>query len=203
MKTRKGQQTTTSLPFNVDLLGSNVVLNFINTLRNDAGVPLETLQNDKDVLVWMKKMGLPEPKLRRSLPKGALLQSARGLRAATLAVIREKKAGERIHLAGLNHFLAGVVSHSQLRQLKILLNSIANFADSAEEFLGPVIEAISDLLAHGNIDLIRQCEASGCVLWFLDRSNGRRRRFCTEDACGTRTRVAAYRAKQTQRQAST
>ena len=102
MKTRKGQQTTTSLPFNVDLLGSNVVLNFINTLRNDAGVPLETFQNDKDVLVWMKKMGLLGPKLRRSLPKGALLQSARGLRAATLAVIREKKAAsESTWLVGI------------------------------------------------------------------------------------------------------
>ena len=195
MKTRGGRDTKASLSVDMDLIGRNVALNLINTLRNDVGVALETLQSDKDVLAWVKKMGFPKPHLQKALPPGGLLQSARELRAAALAAVKQKKSGERVQLAVLNHLLAGAASHLELRHSKGSLELHRKyFADSAEQFLIPVAEAVSDLLAHGNFDLVRQCEAPGCVVWFLDRSNGRPRRFCTEDACGTRTRVAAYRA---------
>jgi predicted RNA-binding Zn ribbon-like protein len=41
---------------------------------------------------------------------------------------------------------------------------------------------------------LRQCERCGDV--FLDRSRGRRRRWCSMQRCGNRTKVALYRARQ-------
>lgn len=184
----------------LDLVGGNIALNFINTLRANAGVPLETLHTDNDVRVWMKKMGIGAPSRKVSLPDGALLQSARCLRGLALSALEQKKAGKRLSLTALNHYLAHSVSHLKLCRCKESIEVRREYLDdSAEQFLAPVAEAIADLLATANFDLIRRCEGSGCVLWFSDRPNGRPRRFCIGETCGTRTRVAAYRARLAQR----
>ena len=184
----------------IDFVGGTTALNFINTLRANAGSPLETLHTDTDVRAWMKKMDIGEPSCSRSLPDGALLQSARELRALALSVIEQKTAGKRVGLTTLNDYLSQSRSHLKLIRRKEAIEVRREYvAESAEQFLAPVAETIADLLATANFDLIRRCEGSGCVLWFSDRTNGRPRRFCMEESCGTRTRVAAYRAKLAQR----
>ncbi|MHC5541296.1 CGNR zinc finger domain-containing protein, partial [Singulisphaera rosea] len=67
--------------------------------------------------------------------------------------------------------------------------------ETPEQFLAPVAEAVAELLAHGEIDLIRQCAGERCVLWFYDRTKGHGRRYCTSAGCGNRAKVAAYRAR--------
>ena len=197
MIARKGvERHASSLP-DLDVAGNHIALNFINTLRQDAGVALETLEEDSDVLAWIRKMGLPEPALRKRLPRGALLQSARTLRTAALSAVKQKKAGKRLRLGALNSLLADAVSHLALRGHGPDITLVREyFAASAPQFLAPVAEAVAELLAFENFDLVRACEGSGCVLWFLDRANGRPRRFCTEETCGTRMRVSAHRARQ-------
>ncbi|WP_213807844.1 CGNR zinc finger domain-containing protein [Granulicella sp. dw_53] len=191
-------------PVDVDLVAGHAAVSFINTLRNDAGVPVEHLLSDKDVHSWMRKMEIPEPNLRKELAIGALLRTAKALRSIALEAVQQKKSGKRVDLTALNGFLARSESHLEMRQQKKAIEvNRAYFANSAEQFLAPTAEAISDLLANGNFELIRQCEGTGCGLWFLDRTNGRARRYCIEEACGTRMRVAAYRAKQAKREETT
>ena len=193
------KQEEASLP-DMDFVGGNVALNFINTLRANAGIPVETLHTDRDVRAWMKKMGVGETSCRGSLPDGALLQSARALRALALLAVEQKKAGKRLSLTALNQYLARSVSHLKLFRCKESVEVHREYlADSPEQFLAPVAETVAEFLATTNFDLVRRCEGSGCVLWFSDRTNGRPRRFCIEETCGTRTRVAAYRAKLAQR----
>ena len=179
-----------------DYIGGRIALNFINTLRAEAGVPVDTLQADKDVRIWMRKMGLEEPACLRPWPEGALLRSTRALRRVALLAVEQKKAGKRVNLAGLNHYLSQAASSIRLVRRGDEVEARREYISrSAEQFLAPVAEAIGDLLASSDFDLIWQCEGSGCVLWFADRANGRRRRFCTEASCGTRMRVAAYRRR--------
>ena len=51
-----------------------------------------------------------------------------------------------------------------------------------------------ETLAVGARDL-RVCEDSACGRIYLDRSRGKRRRWCSMRACGNRAKVAAYRKR--------
>lgn len=42
--------------------------------------------------------------------------------------------------------------------------------------------------------LLRRCERDDCRRCYLDTSRGRRRRWCSSEACGNRERVARHRA---------
>lgn len=67
--------------------------------------------------------------------------------------------------------------------------------ETVEAFLAPVAEAVADLMANADFDLVRHCEGEACVLWFYDRTKGHRRRWCTPTGCGNRAKVAAFRAR--------
>jgi len=61
-------------------------------------------------------------------------------------------------------------------------------------------EAI-ELLSGPERELIRECAAApACSLLYLDRSRGRRRRWCQMERCGSRAKMAEYRKR---RRAST
>ncbi|MFK4110809.1 CGNR zinc finger domain-containing protein [Streptomyces sp. NPDC002176] len=64
--------------------------------------------------------------------------------------------------------------------------------------------ALLSLLARDTVDLltdplaraaVRECEADGCPLLYLDTSRGRRRRWCSSEVCGNRERVARHRRR--------
>jgi predicted RNA-binding Zn ribbon-like protein len=180
----------------LDFVGDHVAINFINTLRMQGDVIADTLQSDENVIVWMKKMNLQLPVLRRPLRPKTLLRAARKLRALTLRAMEQRKAGTSVRLEELNSFLAVATSQLQLRNRRDGLDLERVYrARNAEQYLAPIAEAIADLLANGDFALVRHCEGEKCVLWFYDRTKGHRRRWCTAEGCGTRARVAAFRAR--------
>ena len=193
---RSSAKPAKTSPPDLDEVGGTAVLNFINTLRADAGTPLETLHTDDDVLAWLKKAGMLRAGRSVSLPGGALLPSARRLRALALSAVEQKGAGKHFALSGLNDYLAQAASHLELTRTNGVVRVRREYGSgSAEQMLAALADAIAEFLATADFSLVHQCEGSGCVLWFLDRPNGRRRRFCSEETCGTRTRVAAHRAR--------
>ncbi len=42
---------------------------------------------------------------------------------------------------------------------------------------------------------VRECLGVNCGWLFLDRSRGGRRRWCSDETCGTRSRVERFRAR--------
>ncbi|MFE9372081.1 CGNR zinc finger domain-containing protein [Streptomyces sp. NPDC006711] len=56
-------------------------------------------------------------------------------------------------------------------------------------------DAIDLLTDPGALALLRQCEGDTCRLLYLDTSRGRRRRWCSSEACGNRERVARHRRR--------
>jgi predicted RNA-binding Zn ribbon-like protein len=51
-----------------------------------------------------------------------------------------------------------------------------------------------ELLTSADRSLIRECAAApDCSLLYLDRSRGRRRRWCEMERCGSRAKMRAYR----------
>jgi predicted RNA-binding Zn ribbon-like protein len=55
--------------------------------------------------------------------------------------------------------------------------------------------ALAVLISDHGVEVLGQCEATGCSHAVLRLGPGPRRRFC-DTACASRTRVAAYRAGQ-------
>ncbi len=55
--------------------------------------------------------------------------------------------------------------------------------------------ALALVLAAGQLDRLRTCEAPNCDRVLVDLSRNRSRRYCDSRTCGNRLHVAAYRAR--------
>ena len=184
----------------LDFVGDNLAINFINTRRVVEGRLTDTLQSDSDVKAWLKRLEVPIAKGTLRFDDGVLLKGARGLREIALAAVQDRKSGKKPSLAALNRFLADAPSHAVLttddaRNIRV---TRVYGKETVEAFLAPVAEAVADLLADGDFNLVRHCEGHSCVMWFYDRTKGHRRRWCTSTGCGNRAKVAAFRARASQ-----
>jgi predicted RNA-binding Zn ribbon-like protein len=65
-------------------------------------------------------------------------------------------------------------------------------ADEPLHLLVPIAESAAELLAHGDLSLLKRCENPACVLHFYDRTKNRSRRWCSMETCGSRIKAAAY-----------
>jgi predicted RNA-binding Zn ribbon-like protein len=181
----------------LDFVGDNLAINFINTRRMIDGQLTDILQSDSDVKAWLRRLEIPVAKGTLSFSDGVLLHKARELREIALAAVKDQKSGKKPSLIALNRFLEAAPSHAALmtddaRNIRV---TRVYGKETVEAFLAPVAEAVADLLANGDFDLIRPCESNTCVLWFYDRTKGHRRRWCTSTGCGNRAKVAAFRAR--------
>jgi len=147
--------------------------------------------------VWLGLAAVPVAAKPAPWPAGTLLEAARRLREAALKAIEAKKAGRRPSLKVINSFLESSASHGRLvaRPESGLEFRRVYQGETPEEYLLPVAEAVAELLAEGDFDLVRQCAGERCVLWFYDRTRGHGRRYCTSTGCGNRAKVAAYRSR--------
>lgn len=64
-----------------------------------------------------------------------------------------------------------------------------------EQLLAAIADDAIRLLSSPDRALLRECEGSTCDLIYLDTSRGRRRRWCSAEACGNRHYVASHRAR--------
>lgn len=185
----------------LDFIGDHLAIDFVNTVRVVGGEVADTLQSDGDVKVWLTLAAVPAAAKHALWPDGALLAAARRLREAALKAIEAKKAGRRPPLDVINAFLTSPAGHSRLvaRPGAGLEFQRVYHGETPEEYLLPVAEAVADLLAEADFELVRKCVGERCVLWFYDRTKGHGRRYCTSTGCGNRAKVAAYRSRARER----
>ena len=198
MKDTKVKDTANEI--HLDFVGDNLAINFINTRRMVEGQLTDTLQSDSDVKAWLRRLEVPIARGTLPFNDGVLLQKARELREIALAAVKDRKFGKNPSLVALNRFLKDAPSHAALKTDDAMRIRMARVygKETVEAFLAPVAEAVADLLADGDFNLVRHCEGNACVLWFYDRTKGHRRRWCTSTGCGNRAKVAAFRARASQ-----
>ena len=56
--------------------------------------------------------------------------------------------------------------------------------------------ALARVIADGELDRLRRCEADDCNHILIDLSRNRSKRYCDSRRCGNRVHVAAYRQRQ-------
>ena len=184
----------------LDFVGDDLAINFINTRRMAEGQLTDTLESDNAVKAWLKRLEVPVAKGTLPFGDGVLLQRTRELREMALAAVKARKSGKKPSLVALNRFLENAPSHGALTaedEMRIGVTRVYG-KETVEAFLAPVAEAVADLIANGDFELVRHCEGNACVLWFYDRTKGHRRRWCSSTGCGNRAKVAAFRARASQ-----
>lgn len=198
------------------IVGDQLALDFINTIAAPKGEPIEWIGTGADFLDWLiiveaissSERDLIESKW--SYQKiDAVVSEAREIREWFRDIIIRIKAQGR-----------GALMLSDIEKLNDLLSleKIERFVEPGQngeeiqlearrlwteprELLVPIVSAMAELLAEGDLNLIRECKNEPCTLWFYDRTKGHRRMWCSPTLCGNRAKVAAYRERQKSGQA--
>jgi predicted RNA-binding Zn ribbon-like protein len=189
-------------------LGSHPAIDFLNTAFTPDGQPVETIGDGRAFLNWLVAAGLLEE------PGAARLQRRFGSKTldATAAEARKVREWARSwlgrwrtrpnadygdELAALNKLLARAAFHREVVATPAGLEvAERSEIDSAEALLSPIAKSIAALITQEEASLLKHCAGAGCTLWFLDRTKGHRRLFCSSSACGNRAKVAAFRERQ-------
>jgi len=135
----------------------------------------------------------------------ALLARALALRTLARRLITGRKddaesgadAFDKADIAALNGYLHAYLGAPHLapgQDGKLALARIAR-GDAVASLLGPLAEAVAQLLVEGDFTLVRQCEHPDCILWFYDRTKSHKRRWCSMALCGNRYKAAQFRKK--------
>lgn len=182
-------------------VANDSALDFMNSVASPNGRTLDWIADGPGFAQWLRQSGLlsdeeMQEAERRLAPEtfDAAAVKARSLRDwLRKAVVSRKTGRPAIDTAPLDAALSEHWSRPVFggrvwsRQLALR---------SPMALLGPVAQAIGDLLISADFDRVRPCEGAGCTLWFLDISKTNRRRWCSMAVCGNRAKLTAHRARQ-------
>ena len=170
-------------------------LSFCATVGERWRRNFERLRTTEDVSRWLMQAGL-NPSAHAAVRPGLLLD-ARELREAIYRLVRSAMSGQTGSEADRE------VLNAWARHAPVSPQLGAN--QERELWTGPhpaaagiatvAVDAV-DLLTSPAIHRVRECAAGDCALLFLDASRPGQRRWCADNACGSRARSAAYRARQ-------
>jgi predicted RNA-binding Zn ribbon-like protein len=192
----------------------HLALDFVNTTISPEGTPVELIGDGRAFLDWLAAAGVLDsaaaPPLARRLGTVALDElaaDARKLRSWAASWLgRWRIAPHDRYEPELRRLNAWLEGDHACRQVVRRNGSLAIIerrpSDTGAEILGALAAQIADLVVNEQPELVKRCDGADCTLWFLDRTKGHRRRFCSVAACGNRDKVAAFRARQRQQSSS-
>ncbi|HEX2312160.1 MAG TPA: CGNR zinc finger domain-containing protein [Thermomonospora sp.] len=125
------------------------------------------------------------------------LARMRALRSAFQAVFEAREVTRAVEL--INAILDGVRTTPHLTDHDGYDWHVHFFAPGspvAEHLAADGGMALAYVVAAGELDRLRTCEAPDCARVLVDLSRNRCRRYCDSRTCGNRMHVAAYRARQ-------
>ena len=179
------------------MLGDHLAMDLLNTEARDDGKAVEFWNSDEDALHWLARYGIAPATQSKTFASGELLNQAKALRKLARQLITGFKDGKTPEISELNQYLHAFDTAPHLArdaEGKLTLNRVSH-TDSIGSLLGPVAEAVAELLVEGKVDLIKQCEHPDCILWFYDRTKAHKRRWCSMALCGNRHKAAQFRKR--------
>lgn len=191
-----------------DLIGGQPCLDFVNTAGGGAKARgNERLLTYEALSDWAKLAGLISARATASLhrlakasPDDAVpgLERARRFREALHAVLKALATGGKVPE---DCWQAVTSQITQCLALSGLMKDAAGFKRSIDVEQGGLDTILlrvgllaNDLLLSDDLRLLKNCDR--CSWLYLDRSKGRRRRWCSMRACGNRAKVQRFAKRQ-------
>jgi len=177
----------------MQFIGDDIALNFINTSYGVDEGARECFQSDADVLTWLDRSELPAK--TSGIKPGDLLRQALELREIALELVQARRAGKAGNPRRLNRLLEAGSRYSELLWPRSGVPEVTSRErlQGAGGLLLPVAQAVADLLSGPRFEYVRRCEGPACTLWFVERTKAHSRRWCSPAQCGNRAKVAAFR----------
>jgi predicted RNA-binding Zn ribbon-like protein len=170
-----------------------LVIEFVNTMDRDDDV--DVLDTPGGLAAWLRARGLLA---RHARVSEAERRRAVSLREALRALMLENNGAARA--TGASRVLEHVARRARLAPHfsggAVEIVPAAKGVDGAlARILVPVVHAMQD----GSWARAKACRASDCQWAFHDRSRNRSGVWCDMAECGNRSKVRAYRGRQTSR----
>ena len=180
-------------------------LDFVNTeFTEQCGRRIDSLRSFADLIDWLCESRLLNRAQLQNAPKlwgsghaiERIFQDALALRRALLAMAEKlatRRPVPRESLEAINKMI-------EKRPACVLrARSSGRFEEMTrldlhepEQLMVPIAQSASDLLCHGNLELVKRCAHPACGTFFYDTSKNHTRRWCSSADCGNRMRVAAH-----------
>lgn len=193
----KNEKSISHNPDEIPMVGDHLALDLLNTEMRVGNEAVDLWRSGKDVHAWLDRYDLAAGASIAAAEEKTLLRQARELRALARHLIEQWKDGQLGDVQPLNKFLDDYLSAPQVTSDdngRLVMTRVPK-ADPVANLLGPVAEAIAQLLTEGEVDLVKKCAHPECILWFYDRTKAHKRRWCSMASCGNRYKAAQFRKK--------
>jgi len=186
--------------YTFQFVAGHLALDFVNTVafRADPARREDRLQRGDDVRRWAAQAQLPDvAALDSGHPVGtAALRQIRAVREQLFAVFHAIAGDHPIPADTLGRLGTALQDCRAKRRLSVDGAEVRwawrASARSTDYLLFPILTTATELLTSASRGLVRQCEDADCGWLFLDRSNARKRRWCSMADCGNRNKVRNY-----------
>ncbi len=192
-------------------IGESTALDFANSTAKPRSTEFEWLSSGEDVLDWLTAAGLAAEDetsfLKQPQHHDALDAAAKEIRAfredfrgfvSSIIADNDISADDEM-IACINHLMQQCKQSLRLVQNEpegagLDLKAVHDI-HSAKDLLPHIAMACAEFIAKADLRYVRRCEGSDCTLFFLDVSKNHKRRWCSMEVCGNRSKAAAHRKR--------
>lgn len=183
------------------MLGNNPFLDFINTRPMVDGQFIEQIPDGGSLLNLIGRLNLQDrPPVRRmaTAESDEMATLARSMREDFRKFLFACKQDDRsiIDLTKVNRWFTSLGNPGvadQFGTLKLYYFNPEENIGSPE--LSAILRAGLDLVTSPQIDRVRKCANPDCMLWYLDVTKSRTRRWCSMSMCGNVDKARAFRQR--------
>jgi len=180
------------------LIGDHLALDLLNTQARSGTSIVDFWRTGEDVADWLARCGVEGGPVNTRSELETLFAKAQALRTLAYRLIEgRRRDGVTGDASGLNAYLDAYLTAPHLEQDAngMLVLTRRPHGQPVASALGPVAQAVAQLLVDGDFALVKQCEHPDCILWFYDRTKAHKRRWCSMASCGNRHKAAQFRKR--------
>jgi predicted RNA-binding Zn ribbon-like protein len=178
--------------FSFRFVSDHPALDFAATLGDRYRAGIERLREPADLNGWLAAAGISVSTPARTKD----LDDARQLREVIYRLTRATLYDETGDISDLDALNAWARTPALAPQLDRRLRREWVSAHPMRGALALIAREAVELLSGPERQLIRECAAApACSLLYLDRSRGRRRRWCQMERCGSRAKMSEHRRR--------
>jgi len=198
-------------------VGGAPALDFLNSIATPIDVPVEWITSGEHLVDWLRAANMVPPDVLAAMRRMAVPGELDGVAAQARALREwfrgfvEQHRGKPLRpdtlseLAPLNRVLERDQEYWQIvkrdrAETPAIRSGLAwrplRRWQAPDTLLQPIAKAMAELACNEDFSHVRGCDRAPCTLFFLDRTNGHRRRWCSMAVCGNRAKQAAYRKRE-------